>query len=180
MTAQTCNPGVQAARAKLIKLIHVARRDLAMEEDSYRAILRAKTGHASTADCNVVELERVIDHMKKAGFKVRQPNKPGASRRPLSTADLDSKIRAVWLQLHQLGAIGNPDESALAAYVKRVAGVDDLRFLRGQAAVKVLESLKQWGARVINSSLRTADPTHQNLPFDRAVKALEALHAPGA
>lgn len=183
-----------AERTRLIRLIHVGRRELGMEEDAYRAILKARTGKESARDCSVIELEKVLWHFKRAGFKVRQPKRPGASRRALSTEEFHSKVRAVWLEMHRIGAVRSPDEAALAAYVKRVAGVDDLRFLPIKDEKKVLESLKKWGARVAAQRLRgmwaeLGFPPEamagwltkftlkraDDLPFDAAIAALDEL-----
>ena len=144
-------------KARLIRLIHVARRDLAMADDTYRAILKDLTGHASSKDCNGWQLEKVVDHMKRAGFKVRAPSKSAAATgRSLAHGGRYSKVRAVWLQLHAWGGIDNPSEAALAAYVKRQAGVDDMRWAdlpRGHG-IKILEGLKKWAARVGLERLR--------------------------
>ena len=65
------------ARSRLIKLIHVARRDLNMEDSDYRAMLAAMPaleGQTSTAKLSVPNLERVLEALKQRGFKVR-PNR---------------------------------------------------------------------------------------------------------
>lgn len=69
-------------RSNLIKLIHVARRELAMQEDDYRQMLTAMPaleGQTSTAKLSVPNLERVLGELKKRGFKVR-PNKAKGSK----------------------------------------------------------------------------------------------------
>ena len=108
-------------RQRLIRLIHVAKRDLSMDDDTYRAILQRIGKKASSADLTIPELEKVLEHLKRSGFKVRSKSKsapkPAQAKpsRPLAQ-DLESKkIRALWLFLHELGAVKNPSEEALAA-----------------------------------------------------------------
>lgn len=141
-------------RARLIKLIHVGRRELGMADDTYRQVVATHAeGKTSTGDCSALELERVLAHLKKVGFKVRKPAqaRPTESR-PLATGPEAQKARAVWLLLHRLGAVRNPSEAALAAYVRRQIGVDDLAWA-GPRLYEVIEALKKWAARLLPAAL---------------------------
>lgn len=148
-------PQARNARTQLIRLIHVARRDLDMADETYRDLVaKLASGKTSSAQCSVPELERIIAHLKKAGFKVRKPKaaKP-AERRPLATDAESSKLRAVWLLLHEIGATQSNTEASLAAYVKRMTGVDDLHFTRGNHKYRAIEGLKAWAARELPSAI---------------------------
>jgi phage gp16-like protein len=151
MTAQARN-----ARTHLIRLIHVARRDLDMADDTYRTLVgQLAAGKTSSADCTVPELERIVAHLKKAGFKVRKPKavKPTETR-ALATDAESRKLRAVWLLLHQIGATHSNTEAALAAYVKRMTGVDDLHFARRpNDKYRAIEGLKAWAARELPAAI---------------------------
>lgn len=140
-------------RKKLVRLIHVARRDLNMDEDTYRAILHQATGKASTSDMTVPELEKTLEHFKRCGFKIRhaRKDKHGKTARSIPLAqDPDAKkIRALWLFLHELGLVRNKSENALAAYVKRITRVDALQWIDGDQVKIVIESLKKWAMRVL-------------------------------
>ena len=84
-------------RARLIKLIHVARRDIHMADDTYRTLVaQLADGKTSSADCTVPELERIIDHLKKAGFKVRKPKavKPKSPKKAKAPAKPKAKKAA--------------------------------------------------------------------------------------
>ncbi|MEE6988830.1 DUF1018 domain-containing protein, partial [Escherichia coli :H19] len=59
-------------RASLITLIHVAKRDLQLDSETYTFVLLAVTGKTSCRDMSPDELSRVLDVFKKRGFKVRQ------------------------------------------------------------------------------------------------------------
>jgi phage gp16-like protein len=150
------NVQARNARTHLIRLIHVARRDLDMADDTYRAIVgQLAAGKASSADCTVPELERIVAHLKQAGFKVRKPKAAQpAEHRPLATDPESKKLRAVWLLLHQIGATHSNTEAALAAYVKRMTGVDDLHFARRPSdKFRAIEGLKAWAARELPAAI---------------------------
>lgn len=134
-----------ARRAALIKLIQVARRDLGrqigLDELSYRDVLRVVGKSESLAAMTVPNMEAVLAHMKAKGFKVR----PKAGDRTQTVNPDASKVRALWLFLHVLGEVRDPSEKALAAYVKRIGKVDDLRWARD--VTPLIETLKKWAMR---------------------------------
>ena len=136
-------------RQRLIRLIHVAKRDLSLDDDTYRSILQRFGRKESSSDLTVPELEQVLEHLKRSGFKVRSKGKPAKPKavkakpsRPLAQDAESKKIRALWLFLHELGAVKNPSEEALAAYVKRIAGVDALQWISGEQAERLIETMK--------------------------------------
>jgi len=136
-------------RASLIKLIHVARRDLErsgrMDEPTYRTMLRSAGGADSTTKMDVPALLRVLEQAKRAGFQVRSK----VSDRSLDTKPQARKARALWLFLHQLGVVKDPSEAALAKYVKRIAQVDDMHWANGWKMDRLIETMKKWAMRFL-------------------------------
>ena len=59
-------------RNKLIKLVHVARRELGLDEPAYRAILLAQGGKESLAALSTGQMSRVLEYLKAQGFRVRK------------------------------------------------------------------------------------------------------------
>lgn len=147
-------------RQKLVRLIHVAKRDLNMDDDVYRSIL-LKIGKAeSSSKMTVPELELTLEHMKRCGFKVRSKIKKNVKSRPLADDAESKKIRALWIFLHELGLVRNSSEAALAAYVKRMTGVEALQWLDREQSQTMIESLKKWGMRVLPTQVKElADKT---------------------
>ena len=148
----------QDARQRLIRLIHVGKRELGLDDDVYRALLMGSVQKDSTSAMSVLELERVLERMKRSGFKVRvkSARPPAQSRpgRPLAQYPEARKVRALWLFLHQLGAVKNPSEEALAAYVKRIAKVDALQWTNGNQTEALIETLKKWAMRYLPGQVR--------------------------
>lgn len=148
----------QDARQRLIRLIHVGKRELGLDDEIYRALLMGSVQKDSTSAMSVPELERVLERMKRSGFKVRvkSARPPAQSRpgRPLAQYPEARKVRALWLFLHQLGAVKNPSEEALAAYVKRIAKVDALQWTNGNQTEALIETLKKWAMRYLPGQVR--------------------------
>lgn len=142
-----------AQRARLIKTIQTGRGKLGLDDDTYRDLLSAKAGGKRSAkDLDIRELEAVLAHMRAAGFK---PTKPASTtpreRRTLDSSAEASKVRALWLWLHQVGIVRDSSEAALAAFVRRTNGVDDLRWARRKDWT--IEGIKAWAARQLPAKL---------------------------
>lgn len=161
----------EAERARLIKLIHVAKRDLRMVDADYRAVLLgASSGaHDSSKAMSITELEKAMSHLKRCGFKVRTKGKPAPARakstRPLADDPECKKIRALWLMLHELGAVQNPSEEALAAYVKRITKVDALQWINGLQAETLIETMKKWAMRFLPQAVEHLAHRVRGLPL---------------
>lgn len=139
-------------RNRLIKLIQVARRDLGLDEPNYRGILFAQGGNDSLAAMPIDGMQKVLDYLKAQGFKVRSTK---TDRKQATGLDA-SKVRALWLFLHELGAVQDPSEAALTAYVKRMVKVDDVQWMRsGRRVETVIESLKKWAMRYLPAAVAT-------------------------
>ncbi|WP_263063011.1 gp16 family protein [Dickeya dadantii] len=134
-------------KTQLIKLIHIAKRDLRLDDDTYRQVLTNTTKKNSTRDMTVPQLVIVLEAMKKRGFKIRPAKSQNTRKLKLDEHPQSKKIRALWLEMADMGIIRDRSEAALAAFVKRETGVDDLRWLGTEDASSVIEKLKKWQRR---------------------------------
>lgn len=142
----------QDERNRLIKLIHVGRRELGMDDESYRAMLSnipRLEGATSSKDLSVPNLKVVLEVLKSKGFKV-VPNPKKATKTTPKTVkkmadDAQSKlIRHLWLELHNKGAVRDPSETALTRFVANRVQVEALQWLSTAQASRVIEHLKKW------------------------------------
>lgn len=71
------NLNVKQSKANLIRLLHVAKTQLKMTDEDYRANL-AHYGHGKTSskDLSIAELETVLAAFNKLGFKVKPRKEP--------------------------------------------------------------------------------------------------------
>ena len=53
----------------------------------------------------------------------------------------------MWITLGRRGVVRNASNQALQRYVKRMSGMDDLKWCNGYQCNLIVESLKAWGAR---------------------------------
>ncbi len=142
-----------------IQLIHVARQQLGIDDDTYRTLLNDRFGVASSKNMDWKQRKRLLDHFKACGFKVKSTGKAtGAVKtkpsRALAADPESRKIRSLWILLHELGAVRNPSEEALAIYVKRLTKVDALQWITGDQAETVIETLKKWAMRFLPDKVK--------------------------
>ena len=132
-------------KANLIKLIHVAKTKLGLEDDVYRDILESTTGKTSSKLLTPAQLEAVLDRLKQLGFEVESKNKTGVKN---LASDAQSKlIRHLWLQLYDAGQVKNGSEKALAKFIENRVKVSALQFLSTESADMVINHLRQWCKR---------------------------------
>lgn len=123
--------------------LHIAKKELGLDDDTWRDLLERETGKRSSKDMSDGERGRVLDVLKSQGFKPASRS----SRKGLE-GKYAPKLQALWIAGWNLGLIGNRDDMALLAFVKRQTGIDHTRFLRyHDDATKAIEALKKWLAR---------------------------------
>lgn len=92
-------------RNRLIRLVHVGRRELALDEDIYRALvadIAGNDGRDSSSKLSNKELQLLIDRMKATGFKVKG-QKRDYGRRPNPPASRETLMKKLEAQLAEAG-----------------------------------------------------------------------------
>lgn len=127
----------------MLAAIHVAKKQLGLDDDTYRAVLVRVTGKDSTRAMSEAERQRVVEEFRKAGFK--KASKPSKTR---AAGSYRAKLQALWIALWNLGLINDPSDDAMTAFVRRQAKLDHTRFLfHHEDASAVIEALKDWMTR---------------------------------
>ena len=133
------------ARSTRLALIHLARKELDLDEEAYRAILEGAAGVSSAAAIETeAQFDEVLLAFKNLGF-VRKP--ATRKRLPLTEANIPDKKRATSRQLYYIKGLWElasraKDEKSLRAMVKRIGKVDDLRFLDRPSASSLILALR--------------------------------------
>jgi len=134
-------------RHKKLALIHVARRDLGLDEQRYRDILLEATGLDTCRELSLDELDRVLDCMRLLGWAPAPPRgrySPASRHKEPGTKTQADKIRAMWISLHRAGVVRNPSEASLAKFCKRLTGKHTPDWLSAREATIVIQALTAW------------------------------------
>lgn len=130
-------------RPALIKMIHTGRRRLGWNEGTYRAWLVGQVGKSSCTDCTDQELSRLVTYLQQQGALVR-PIDPA----PASAGRIDRPTEKQWeyaLDLSKkLGMSGKIDDPALATLCRKVAKIDNPRFLNRKGIASLINALENW------------------------------------
>ncbi len=145
---------VEPARRAMLAKVHLAAKDLGLDDETRRDILERVTGHRSSADCTDAQLHAVIEEFKSKGFRptLVKSMKSGAgpARAPApkaATTPIAMKARAMWKSLENLGAVRNGNEAALEAFAKRQLKVDKLQWADQSLGYRLIEALKAMAER---------------------------------
>lgn len=122
-------------RARLAK-IHIAKKQLALKDDSYRALLHRITGRESSGDCTDAQLDAVLTEFKRLGFTAELKNPPRSDKAYVRM------IYGIWTDLKPF--VRDHSVRALRAFVQRQTGVNAPEFLNPEDANLVIEGLKAW------------------------------------
>lgn len=129
------------SRSQRIKAVHVARRALALTDESYRDVLRRVTNKDSAAKLTDRQLGMVLDEFKNLGWRPK-PRTSRRTRNPGSNGAQLAKVRALWLSLYWLGEVNSNSDAALVAFVKRLTKREALQWLTPAQINQVIEALK--------------------------------------
>lgn len=117
-------------------LIHVARKQLALADADYRAILRAEAGVDSSRDLDADGFQSVLRQFKRLGFKQRGARSLGWRAGMASPAQV-AYIRKLWAEYTD----GKGDDRSLGKWLNRTVKVSDIRFVGYRAASKAITGL---------------------------------------
>lgn len=165
---------------KKYQLINIARTQLGMDDDSYRAMVIRINGGKGTSlkDCNMAELNLILKELKEKGFKVKPNNKNGFKSqrvKPAKTtkdghplpADIRDKMLSLWIEMHQQGIIRDGSDAGLTAYCRNRSGKDHWHWITEYEAIDMIEGLKTWQSReLLNRLLKKLTENGANISKD--------------
>lgn len=139
---QRLEPAVSTLPANKVALVHVARRDLALSDDDYRAILARLANVGSAKDLDLQGFESVIGYLAQPGFKSNWQKRTFRRRPGMATPAQVQLIRRLWRDYH-----GSDDDTALNAWMSHFHHIAALRFVDALKAQPIIAALKQMVAR---------------------------------
>lgn len=129
------------SKGSLLAKVHVAKKDLGLDDETYRSVMERVTGRRSAGDCAVHELVRVVAEFRRLGWsptgKKVVGGKGGKSGRPShGKAALMGKITA-------LLAEGQRPDAYAEAIARRMYKRDKLEFCTPKELQGVITALSK-------------------------------------
>lgn len=133
-------------RKDLIAKIHIAKKDLGLDEDTYRLIIKQAVNKASAKDCTDKQLLTVLEVFKSKGWQ--SDIKKKFRKAPSSQIE---KIYALWGELQFMDIVKTKEKVALDKYIHRMSKgkIDSAQWLDEVSSRHIIECLKKWIYREI-------------------------------
>lgn len=134
-----------ASRNDDLAKIHIAKKALAMDGDSYAGMLTRVVGRplASSKDLTATELKKLLQEMARLGWN---PTKKPATA-PTYKHKTSRYLAALWGDLYRSGHVRDRSKGAFHAWVKSQTGKDHPDWLETSERARLIEALKAWGKR---------------------------------
>lgn len=133
--------GTQLRNAELAQ-IHVAKKQLGLDDETYRAVLWTVGRVRSAGDLDWTGRKTLLDHFKAKGWKPAPPKKAKAEK-PMKTGQ-DALVKTLWNALHQAGKVRDPSDAALSSWLKRNHWPERAEWLDYKQINQAIEALKKW------------------------------------
>lgn len=132
---------------KKLAVLHIAKKQLGLDDETYRDILEACAGVRSAADLDSAGFSEVVRHFESCGFVSRFNPVSGRRRHPDMATDRQiKKIYALWWSMPGYYEKGK-EYRALRGFLQKRFRVNHENFLTFDVAHDVIEALKEIGSR---------------------------------
>ncbi len=162
---------MKASRSQLAR-IHIAAKDLALDELVYRQILFNETGKRSAAGFSYHQAKKVLDYFESVGWKPefderRTPNaeRVAEGQRPGFASPREKwMIKGLWADLSY--APKEKQQGALREFLWRRFHVSDLEFLSDTGAQKVINALLSMKEQAQSSKMKAHKENLHPIPYE--------------
>jgi len=122
--------------------IHIAKKQLGLDEETYRLMLHNITGKNSTKEMTINERYKVLAHLHKVGFKPK--TKKSYSKITNWRKPRIAKIVALWCVLFDAKIVKDKSYAAMENWCSTLTGKDSLNWSTANDLNKCIEGLKSW------------------------------------
>ncbi|MGE4406444.1 gp16 family protein [Pseudomonas sp.] len=167
-------------RRKQLAAIHAARRDLGLDEDGYRLMLREVAGVDSAKDLDVGGRRKVLDHLRRVGWDKRPRKRVAEYPGTPHNIDREQMLQKIEAQLADMGL----PWSYADAIAKQQTGVERVAWLRkaddltGVIGALHVEQEKRGLLATLDDILERAGTTREQLAEQYTLRRNWTRHRP--
>lgn len=130
-----------SSRNSLLAKVHIARKDMGLDEDTYRDMLRGVLGVESAGDASDRQLGMLLGHLRQLGWEDKPPCRkfltPKEITQPQARPDCKSLMGKIGAQL----ADAKRPWSYATALSKRICKIDALEWCKAEDLAKIVAAL---------------------------------------
>lgn len=123
---------------KKIALIRVAKQQLGLTDDDYRAVLKRCGGVESSKDLDLSGFQAVMSHFERCGFQSTAKKRNFGDRAGMASPSQVALIRKLWATYTD----GAGTDASLGKWLDRTFKISSIRFVDAGTAKKVITGLK--------------------------------------
>lgn len=167
-------------RRKQLAAIHAARRDLGLDEDGYRLMLREVAGVDSAKDLDADGRRKVLDHLRRVGWEKRPRKRVAQYPGTPHNIDREQMLQKIEAQLTDMGL----PWSYADAITKQQTGVERVAWLRkaddltGVVGALHVEQEKRGLLASVDELLERAGMTRDQLADEQKLRRNWTRHRP--
>jgi hypothetical protein len=135
-----------------LAILHVARKQLGLDDDAWRGLLRGVAGVESSRDLSPAGFELVMARLAGLGFVSTSPLKPLPARRGMASPAQAQLMRHLW----GVYTDGQGTEASLGKWLHGHFKVSALRFVDTGLAPKVIAGLRHMLERKAQMAAKAA------------------------
>jgi phage gp16-like protein len=121
--------------------IHIAKKQLGLDDDTYREMLKGITGKTSAGDLSACERADVLNHLKMTGFLEKRKGRPDSAM----TGE-DSRARQL-KKIEALLTIGDKSWAYADGIAKRICKVDKMAWVKTRDLYKIITALRKFAQK---------------------------------
>ena len=133
------------SKSSLIQLVKIGQKRLGWDDDIYRAWLEKHTGKRSCKNCDEAELSILADEMRDLGALDQAGSQTPAGSHG-ANRPTQKQWRAALGMSKKCGMSGMVNDPSFITFCKKIAKVDNPRFLTREGISAVIVGLERWGA----------------------------------
>jgi len=127
---------IDPIRLALLAKVHIAKKELNIEDEDYRAILEREFGKRSARDCTQMELEYLVDYFREKGWS------PNGKRK----TDNGQQCEALRARVYEIAGKIENGQARLKGLARKILGVDSIAWSRDVGKLRrllaVLEKIR--------------------------------------
>ena len=131
---------------KLLAKIHIAKKELGLDEETYREVLSSEFGVRSSKDLNDAKALKLIRYFREKGWQPKiKPKKYDDQKGDIYSATPGQKrmVEVLWHNVYR----GNDETKHLRQFLWNHFKISDVRFLTKDKAHEAIEALKAMHSR---------------------------------
>lgn len=133
---------------KQLSVIHIAKKELGLDDDTYQSVLYQLDGVTSSKDLSPAGFHLVMSYFTKCGFRSTWTKRTFGDRGDMASPAQVDLVRDLWKKYS-----GDEGDVGWNAWIKKYFKVSALRFVDDRTIGKVITALKNMNERTNNKSL---------------------------